>query len=115
LQYKFNCGGHTGNKYKFWRILLQTKQILAHLAAYIQIADHANSNPNSNWADLPRSNVILADLLHGSITEKQDFHGLQTRRLVRSSRPTEIFQPPQQGFFSVQGLSSYVSASRKDF
>ena len=23
------------------------------------------------------------------------------RRLIRSSRPTEIFQPPQQGFFSV--------------
>ncbi len=22
-------------------------------------------------------------------------------RLIRSSRPTEIFQPPQQGFFSV--------------
>jgi hypothetical protein len=26
---------------------------------------------------------------------------LSPRRLIRSSRPTEIFQPPQQGFFSV--------------
>jgi hypothetical protein len=25
----------------------------------------------------------------------------RARRLIRSSRPTEIFQPPQQGFFSV--------------
>jgi hypothetical protein len=25
----------------------------------------------------------------------------ESRRLIRSSRPTEIFQPPQQGFFSV--------------
>ncbi|MFO0002550.1 MAG: hypothetical protein ACK559_15585, partial [bacterium] len=28
-------------------------------------------------------------------------HGVGSRRLIRSSRPQEIFQPPQQGFFSV--------------
>jgi hypothetical protein len=27
--------------------------------------------------------------------------GFSPRRIIRSSRPTEIFQPPQQGFFSV--------------
>jgi hypothetical protein len=31
-------------------------------------------------------------------TKRVQYH---TRRLIRSSRPTEIFQPPQQGFFSV--------------
>jgi hypothetical protein len=31
-------------------------------------------------------------------TKRVQYH---TRRLMRSSRPTEIFQPPQQGFFSV--------------
>ena len=43
------------------------------------------------------------------------FCSCSPRRLIRSSRPTEIFQPPQQGFFSVQGLSSHVAASRKVF
>jgi hypothetical protein len=37
------------------------------------------------------------------------------RRLLRSSQPRQIFQPRQEGFFSVQGLSSPVAASRKDF
>jgi hypothetical protein len=30
----------------------------------------------------------------------------EPRRLIRSSRPTEIFQPPQQGFFSVLYMPS---------
>ncbi len=30
-----------------------------------------------------------------------DWYHSRPRRLIRSSRPTEIFQPPQQGFFSV--------------
>ncbi len=37
------------------------------------------------------------------------------RRLSRSSQPGQIFQPRQEGFYSVQGLSSPVAASRKDF
>jgi hypothetical protein len=37
------------------------------------------------------------------------------RRLLRSSQPRQIFQPRQEGFYSVQGLSSPVAASRKDF
>ncbi len=44
--------------------------------------------------------------IHTQKFGKNDFHTLQgtmshPRRLIRSSRPTEIFQPPQQGFFSV--------------
>ncbi len=39
---------------------------------------------------------------------------LWPRRLLRSSRPPEIFQPPQQGFFSVHAHCP-VTASRKDF
>ncbi len=38
-----------------------------------------------------------------------------SRRLLRSSQPRQIFQPRQEGFYSVQGLSSPVAASRKDF
>jgi hypothetical protein len=33
--------------------------------------------------------------------EEKSIPALQTRSLIRSSRPTQIFQPPQQGFFSV--------------
>jgi hypothetical protein len=38
---------------------------------------------------------------------------LFSRRLLRSSRPTEIFQPPQQGFYSVHAHA--VAASQKYF
>ena len=40
---------------------------------------------------------------------------LSPRRLLRSSQPRQIFQPQQEGFYSVQGLSSPVAALRKDF
>ncbi len=33
------------------------------------------------------------------------FRMCESRRLIRSSRPTEIFQPPQQGFLSVHAHS----------
>jgi len=41
------------------------------------MANHANKNPNSGWADMPRSNIILAGLPHGSYKERQGFHGFQ--------------------------------------
>ncbi len=40
-------------------------------------------------------------ILHITSLDRTDEPGYLARRLIRSSRPTEIFQPPQQGFFSV--------------
>jgi hypothetical protein len=33
--------------------------------------------------------------------QQRHLRAVQARRIVRSSRPQEIFQPPQQGFFNV--------------
>jgi hypothetical protein len=51
--------------------------------------------PVTEFSFLPRH------LRHFRAVWKMNDVLMYARRLIRSSRPTEIFQPPQQGFFSV--------------
>jgi hypothetical protein len=57
-----------------------------------QGGDLLTNRPRGRFTDQPPS---------GRFTDQPPKGEIYSRRLIRSSRPTEIFQPPQQGFFSV--------------
>ncbi len=72
-------------------VLLISWQLIVYFPAISSIYVRAASQPGPTTGQRPSLIGPMCGVRCQSLP----------RRLIRSSRPTEIFQPPQQGFFSV--------------
>ncbi len=108
----YNCGTLQPSKYYFITccdILIFLKEDIYVTKNFFTIEMIQTFKSSSSSSIIYSRDNILYNKTHTKIISLKNWHDklrrlfcyMKARRLIRSSRPTEIFQPPQQGFFSV--------------